>query len=192
MAGLAGMCSGVGICRQKQGGTMCPSYQATGDERHTTRGRANALRTALSNRGLLDGLDDPHLKEVLDLCLSCKACKTECPTGVDMAKLKYEFLARRNLREGVPARSRLVASMPRLAALACKFPRTSNVVMQSSLMRYVLEKRYGLDRRVAPPKFATRTFRSWFRGHRKARCEAPANLASVVSRSAKYRPGVAA
>jgi NAD-dependent dihydropyrimidine dehydrogenase PreA subunit len=85
MAGLAGMCSGLGQCRQRLLGTMCPSYMATGDELHTTRARANALRMALSDRGLLEGLDDPKLAEVMDLCLSCKACKTECPTGVDMA-----------------------------------------------------------------------------------------------------------
>ena len=71
---------------------MCPSYIATGDERHTTRARANALRIALSNRGLLEGLDDPALVEVMDLCLSCKACKSECPTGVDVARMKAEWL----------------------------------------------------------------------------------------------------
>jgi FAD/FMN-containing dehydrogenase/Fe-S oxidoreductase len=180
MVGLASMCSGVGVCRQKSGGTMCPSYQATRDETHSTRARANALRIAMSNRGLLDGLDDPCLKEVLDLCLACKACKSECPTGVDVAKLKYEFLARRNLREGVPARSRLVASMPQFARTASHFPRTSNLIMQSWLVRSLMERWYGLDRRVPPPRFAARSFRSWLRNHRKQRRDAEVQRGRVI------------
>lgn len=167
MAGLAGMCTGVGQCRQRNVATMCPSYMATGDETHTTRARANALRVALSNRGLLDGLDDPALAEVLDLCLSCKACKSECPTGVDMARLKSEYLAHRNLAEGVPPAARMVADMPRLAALAGRFPRISNLIAQSGVVRGMLEKRYGFDRRVAPPRFAHEPFHKWYRRYRK-------------------------
>jgi Fe-S oxidoreductase len=167
MAGLAGMCSGVGQCRQRLVGTMCPSYMATGDETHTTRARANALRHALSNRGLLDGLDDSRLDEVMDLCISCKACKTECPTGVDMARLKAEYLAHRNLRDGVGARARLIAEMPRRLALASHLPRLVNWMARRNLVRRVVERRYGLDRRVPPPKLATLTFRSWFRRHKR-------------------------
>jgi len=167
MAGLAGMCSGVGQCRQRLVATMCPSYMATGDEVHTTRARANALRMALSNRGLLDGLDDPALAEVMDLCLSCKACKSECPTGVDMARLKAEYLAHRNLSHGVPPAARLVAEVPRLAALASRFPRISNLIAQSGVARGILERRYGFDRRVPPPRFASRTFHARYRRYRK-------------------------
>ncbi len=180
MAGLAAMCSGVGQCRQRLTGTMCPSYQATGDERHTTRARANALRVALSNRGLLEGLDDPHLAEVMDLCLACKACKSECPTGVDMAKLKYEYLARRNLREGVPPRARMFASMPARAALASLAPRLANLVAQSGLVRGWMDRRYGIDRRVPPPRFATKTFRAWFSRHARTRTGSPAPRGPVV------------
>ena len=180
MAGLAGMCSGVGACRQRLGGTMCPSYQATGDETHTTRARANALRVALSNRGLLQGLDDSRLAEVMDLCLSCKACKTECPTGVDMAKLKHEYLARRNLREGVPRRARLIASMPHLAGWASRVPRISNTMLQSGLVRGFFERRYGLDRRMPPPRFARRTFRSWYRKYSHGRADRPTPRGEVV------------
>ncbi|MCH7839974.1 MAG: 4Fe-4S dicluster domain-containing protein, partial [Planctomycetes bacterium] len=169
MAGLAGMCSGVGQCRQRLVGTMCPSYMATGDEVHTTRARANALRVALSNRGLLNGLDDPQLAEVMDLCLSCKACRTECPTGVDMARIKAEYLSRRNLVEGVSARSRLIAELPNRLALAGWFPRVSNLVMQSGAWRYLIERRFGLDRRIAPPRLAHQTFRAWWRRHEKRR-----------------------
>ena len=169
MAGLAGMCTGVGQCRQTLVGTMCPSYMATLDERHTTRARANALRIALSNKGLLDGIDDPYLAEVMDLCLSCKACKTECPTGVDMAKLKTEYLARRNMSVGVSRRSRVIAAMPRAAAIAGRFPRIANAITRSAPFRALLHTRYGLDRRIPPPRFATQTFRAWFARHLKTK-----------------------
>ncbi|GJM25546.1 MAG: oxidoreductase [Phycisphaerae bacterium] len=169
MAGLAGMCSGVGQCRQRLVGAMCPSYQATGDETHTTRGRANALRIALSNREILVGLADPALEEVFDLCLSCKACKTECPTGTDIAKLKAEWMSAKHRREGVPRRSRLVADSVGLAKWGSRFAPISNWVIRNGLVRRVLEKRYGLDRRIPPPKFVRQTFRKWFERHRSAK-----------------------
>lgn len=162
MAGLAGMCTGVGQCRQQLVGTMCPSYIATHDESNTTRARANALRVALSNRGLLDGIADPALDDVMDLCLSCKACKTECPTGTDMTKLKAEWLSHRNERLGVPRRSRAVAASVRMAAWGSHFAPLSNWVMQSKAFRIMLEHLIGFDRRVPPPKFARVTFRQWF------------------------------
>ncbi len=168
MAGLAGMCSGVGQCRQRLVGTMCPSYIATGDEVHTTRARANALRVALSDSGLLSGLDDPHLAEVMDLCLSCKACKSECPTGVDMARLKAEYLARTILRDGATPRARLIADMPHIARWGGRFPRLVNLVSQSAPVRAYMERRFGLDRRVPPPRFAHRTFRAWYRARRRS------------------------
>ncbi|GJQ25117.1 MAG: oxidoreductase [Phycisphaerae bacterium] len=163
MAGLAEMCSGVGQCRSRLVGTMCPSYMATGDERDTTRGRANALRLALGDHGLLHGLDDPALDEVMDLCLSCKACKTECPTGVDMAKLKAEWLRRRNEHVGVPWRSRAVAAMPSLSKWMSVAPGFANAVMQSRLTRAAMERFIGFDRRIAPPRLAKQTFRAWWR-----------------------------
>jgi len=162
MAGLVDMCSGLGECRKRLVGTMCPSYMATGDETHTTRARANALRAALSNRGLLQGLSDPALDVVMDLCLACKACKTECPTGTDMTRLKTEWLHHRNERQGVPRRSRLIAASVEMARWGCHFAPLSNWVMQSRVVRAILEHVYGLDRRVPPPRFARRTFRQWF------------------------------
>ncbi len=173
MAGLAGMCSGLGHCRQRLVATMCPSYQGTGDEMHTVRARANALRVALSNRELLDGLADPALDEVMDLCLSCKACKSECPTGVDMARLKAEWLHRRNERMGVPARSRLVASSPQMAIWGSRFAPLSNWVMQSTPARWLLEAMYGLDRRMPPPRFSRETFRDWWRRRARQRDDRP-------------------
>ncbi|MFQ5412473.1 MAG: (Fe-S)-binding protein, partial [Phycisphaerae bacterium] len=171
MLNLANMCSGVGQCRQRLVGTMCPSYMATGDERHTTRGRANALRLALSNTELIDGLSDPVLDEVMDLCLGCKACKTECPTGVDMARLKAEWLHRRHSERRVPLRSRLVAGFPELAAAGSRVPSLANAVMQSGLFRAIGERLFGLDRRMEPPRLASSTFRHWFTTSRSHRTE---------------------
>jgi len=180
MAGLAGMCSGVGQCRQRLVGTMCPSYMATGDEQHTTRARANALRVALSNRGLLEGLDDPQLKDIMDLCICCKACKAECPTGVDMARMKAEYLSRRHLVHGVSPRARMIAEMPHRLAVASRFPRLSNFIAQSKPMRAVLERFYGLDRRVSPPRLAHRTFRTWWKRHHRTRHNVPSPRGTVV------------
>jgi len=187
MLGLAEMCSGVGECRQRLAGTMCPSYRATGKEKDSTRGRANALRIAMTGGGLLDGLDDAAIAEVMDLCLSCKACKTECPTGVDMAKLKAEWLARRQQVEGVPRRSRLIADLPELAVWGSRFAPFSNWLMRSRLIRALMEWMYGLDRRVPPPAFVRRTFRDWFADrsstgdiNRAGFCEAGADRRPVV------------
>jgi Fe-S oxidoreductase len=181
MGGLAAMCSGVGQCRQRLVGTMCPSYRATGDEKDSTRARANALRLALSNRGLIDGLDDPVIGEVLDLCLSCKACKTECPTGTDVAKLKAEYLSYRNQKLGVPARSRMVADSVRLAKWGSRFAPVSNWIGQSWPARVLMEKLYGFDRRIPMPAYARRTFRHWFRRHRaRGRNDRPAPRGRIV------------
>lgn len=161
MAGLAEMCSGVGQCRQRLVGTMCPSYMATGDERHTTRARANALRLALSNRQLLSGLGDPALDEVMDLCLACKACKAECPTGVDMAKLKAEWLHARHKRHGVPMRARLISHAATLCGWASRAPGLVNALGRSPMLRWLADRALGIDRRLPPPRLARRTFRDW-------------------------------
>ncbi len=169
MAGLVGMCSGLGECRKQLAGTMCPSYMATLDEQHSTRGRANALRLALGSRDLLSGLADPALDEVMDLCLACKACKTECPTGTDMAKLKAEWLSHRNARLGVPRRSRIVAASVNAARWGSHFAPLSNWIMQARPTRLLVQHLFGLDRRVPPPAFARTTFRQWFERRRHGR-----------------------
>lgn len=166
---LAKMCSGVGACRQKRTGTMCPSYQATLDERHTTRARAIALQAALSDDGLLAGLDDPALDEVMDLCLMCKACKTECPTGVDMARLKAEWLHFRGARHGFGPAARFLADAPRFARWGAQFPTLANALTGSPRVRDWLQHRYGIDRRVAPPHFAEISFQRWWSRQRHAR-----------------------
>ncbi|MCH7991849.1 MAG: FAD-binding oxidoreductase, partial [Gemmatimonadetes bacterium] len=108
-------CNNNGACRKYDPGVMCPSFRVTHDERHSTRGRANALRLALTDQLGPDGLDSPELAEAMSLCISCKGCRRECPTGVDMARMKLEWQHRRNQRLGIPLRERVLASLPRIA-----------------------------------------------------------------------------
>ncbi|MBI1966282.1 MAG: FAD-binding protein [Betaproteobacteria bacterium] len=124
------MCNNNGHCRKFDAGTMCPSYRATREERHLTRGRANTLRLALSGQ-LPDGLASDELHATLDLCVSCKGCKRECPTGVDMAKMKVEFLHHYRRRHGLSLKDRLIAYLPRYAPWAARFAPLANV-MQSA------------------------------------------------------------
>ena len=119
------MCNGQGACR-KLTGTMCPSYMVTRDEEHSTRGRANALRSAMSGALPVDSLTGERLREVLDLCLECKGCKAECPSNVDMAKLKYEFSYRYHKANGYPLRNRMLANVSQLGKLGSFFAPVSN------------------------------------------------------------------
>jgi len=164
-AGLVEMCSGLGECRKRGEGTMCPSFAATRDETHTTRARANALRVALSNRSLLSDWTDPKLDGVMDLCIACKACKSECPTGVDMAAIKAEWLAAKHRRQGVLRRVRFVAEAARWTHRASRMPRVSNLLARLGLVRRWMHRRYGLDPRVPPPRLARTSFHEWFRRH---------------------------
>ncbi|KWR88437.1 FAD-binding and (Fe-S)-binding domain-containing protein [Cupriavidus sp. IDO] len=120
LASAVEMCNNNGHCRKFDAGTMCPSYRVTKDEQHVTRGRANTLRLAVSGQLGPEGLASPEVKEVLDLCVSCKGCKRDCPTGVDMAKLKIEARHAWAKQHGISLRERLVAYMPRYAALASR------------------------------------------------------------------------
>lgn len=155
-AGAVEMCNGAGVCRKEGAGTMCPSYQATLDEAHSTRGRANALRAAIS--GVLpEGLGDPAVKSVLDLCLGCKACAGECPSAVDVAKLKSEFLATWHERRGVDIATRVFGNIHRLNRLAGMAPRLSNRLMNSSLGRAGAGL-LGLPTERPLPQYAERRF----------------------------------
>ena len=127
-AGAVEMCNGAGVCRKEAVGTMCPSYQATLDEAHSTRGRANALRAAISGR-LPNDIGEPAVKDVLDWCLACKACASECPSAVDVARLKSEFLAAWHDRHGIGLATRLFGSIHRVNRLAGKTPRFSNFML---------------------------------------------------------------
>ena len=153
----AELCAGVGECRKTRGGTMCPSFQATREEKDGTRGRANLLRLAITGQLGLDGLTDPHVHEVLDLCLECKACKGECPTNVDMARLKAEFLHQYFRKHGLPWRNRVFGHVARLGTIGSALAPLSNWVARSQPARWVNQKLLGIDRRRMPPAFARRT-----------------------------------
>jgi FAD/FMN-containing dehydrogenase/Fe-S oxidoreductase len=156
------MCSGVGACRKPVGGTMCPSYMVTRDELHSTRGRANALRLAISGQLPSGGLDDPLLHEALDLCLQCKACKTECPSNVDMAKLKAEVL-HQTQRGRPPIGALLMGHVHELAPLGSRLAPLANAALRAAPTRWLLEQIAGIDRRRTLPLYAREDFRTWFR-----------------------------
>jgi FAD/FMN-containing dehydrogenase/Fe-S oxidoreductase len=157
MTRSAELCAGVGECRKTRAGTMCPSYQATRDERDSTRGRANVLRLAITGQAGLRGLTDPATREVLDLCLECKACKSECPTNVDMARLKAEVLHHHHREHGVPLRNRVFGHVARLGRWGCRLAPLSNMVTRSRAGRGLAEAALGIDRRRLPPAFAGKT-----------------------------------
>jgi FAD/FMN-containing dehydrogenase/Fe-S oxidoreductase len=152
------LCAGVGECRKKRGGTMCPSYQATCEEQHSTRGRANTLRLALTGQLGLFGLTDAAVLEALDLCLECKACKSECPTNVDMARLKAEALNQHHQKHGLPRRNWVFGNVASLSKWGCRSTPFSNWWTASRLGRWLNEQLLGIDRRRLPPRFARRSF----------------------------------
>jgi Fe-S oxidoreductase/FAD/FMN-containing dehydrogenase len=166
------MCNGVGVCRKKLEGTMCPSYMATRDEEHSTRGRANALRAVLSGKVPAADFAGERLYEVMDLCLECKGCKAECPANVDMAKMKYEFLHHYHAVNGLPLRNRLFGHIARLSRAGAWLAPVSNWIAASRPNRFLMEKLLGIDRRRPLPAFAAETFTAWFDRRRPPR-EAP-------------------
>ncbi len=160
-------CTGVGKCRVPSGpGVMCPSFRATRDEKDSTRGRARVLQE-LANGSIVEGWRSPEILESLDLCLSCKACSSECPTGVDMAMYKAEALFQRYRHRPRPATHYSLGWLPRWARLASVMPRTVNRAMSGPLAP--LGKRAaGVDSRRDLPMFAAQTFRRWFAQHPSA------------------------
>jgi FAD/FMN-containing dehydrogenase/Fe-S oxidoreductase len=161
------LCNGSGVCRKQKGGTMCPSFRATLDEADSTRGRANALRLALANDAPLSAMRQKWVYDVLDLCLMCKACKSECPSNVDMAKLKAEFLQFYWEGRYRPIGNRLMADVYRFNALGAPFAGIINRLQENRLYRWVLEKLAGIDRRRSLPPLCADHFRQWF-GRRPA------------------------
>ena len=157
------LCNGVGACRKTSEGTMCPSYLVTREEEHTTRGRANALRMVISGALPHEEFTGKRLYEVLDLCLECKGCKGECPSNVDMAKFKYEFLASYQEKHGVPLRSRLFANIEKLNKLGCALSPLSNWVAANPAFKWTLQWLTNIERRRTLPTFAHPTFRGWFK-----------------------------
>lgn len=169
------MCNGAGVCRKKTTGTMCPSFMVTREEEHSTRGRANALRAALSGHLPAQELTSPRMYEVMDLCIECKGCKAECPSSVDMAKIKFEFLAHYYDTHRVPLRSTLFADIAFWSHLSSGFTAPlANWGLKNPLVRRGLEKFVGISRQRELPPFATQPFTRWFKQHQKAK-HGPAN-----------------
>jgi FAD/FMN-containing dehydrogenase/Fe-S oxidoreductase len=179
-SGAVEMCNGSGVCRKKSGGTMCPSYMGTLDERHSTRGRGNALRLAITGQlsgavgewgsGAADGggpaWDDAETIKTLDLCLSCKACKTECPSNVDIARLKAEYTAQRYRQQGgPPLKAWLLANFRPLGRLGSLTAPIANWMNESPLGRLVINNLMGFHPKRTLPPFS-RSLKSYFRRDR--------------------------
>lgn len=156
--GAVEMCNNNGACRKLEGGVMCPSYRATRNEKDVTRGRANTLRLAISGQLGPDALSSDEMMETLRLCVSCKACRHECPVGVDMAKMKIEVLAARAASHGLTLRDRLVGYLPRYAGLASRFAPLANLRNHSPLLRKLFERFTGISARRALPAFRSDVF----------------------------------
>ena len=148
------MCNNNGACRKRDGGVMCPSFRATGDEAHVTRGRANALRLALSGQLGRDALFSDAMAEAMRLCVGCKGCRRECPTGVDMARMKIEVLYLRARRFGVPFRDKLIAHLPRYAPLAARIPSLFAARDRIPGLAALTERALGLSARRRLPRFS--------------------------------------
>jgi len=157
------MCTGVGECRKMLGGTMCPSFKATREEEHSTRGRANALRLAMSGQLDQDGLGSKRLHEVMDLCLSCKACKSECPSNVDMAKMKSDVAQMYYDQHGTSLRDRLIRDSSLTASkLSGSLARVINFIQQTWLFRFILQQLVGIDSRRVLPEYTDLPLYKWF------------------------------
>ena len=160
-AGAVEMCNGAGVCRKLGAGVMCPSYIATRDEKDTTRGRANALRNALAGRIPQEELFSPQMYGVMDLCIGCKACKSECPSAVDMARVKAEYLVHYYARNGLPLFNRLMGLLPTLNALLFRYGRPLIPLVNRSLRTApvkALLARIGVDPRRNLPAYARQPF----------------------------------
>ena len=164
----AEMCNGSGDCRktEKSGGTMCPSYMATRDEKHTTRARANILRETITTSTKVNKFDDEALLEVLDLCLSCKGCKSECPSNVDMAKLKAETLQQYHDKNGVKLRSKIIGNTPKINELFASIPWLYNLGASGIIGNIVKSSTGFATERNLPLMYKT-TFSKWFKNYKQ-------------------------
>jgi anaerobic glycerol-3-phosphate dehydrogenase C subunit len=158
------MCNGQGACRRMEGG-MCPSYMVTKEEEHSTRGRANLLRMIMSGLLPASDLEGKRLKDALDLCIECKACKAECPSNVDMAKMKSEMLTKYHERHGVPLRSWLFGEVAMLSKIGSLMAPFSNIFLSLPPVKMLADRFGGIHSKRPLPKFATQTFSQWMNRH---------------------------
>ncbi len=172
--GAIEMCNNNGTCRKLEGGVMCPSYRATRNEKDVTRGRANTLRLAISGQLGPDALTSDEMMETMKLCVSCKACRHECPTGVDMAKMKIEVLAARAAKHGLSLRDRLVGYLPRYAPFAAKLAPLMNLRNDHPVLRSLVERVTGISARRSLPAWRSDVF------HRDTESIGPTNGHEVV------------
>ncbi len=156
--GAIEMCNNNGACRKLEGGVMCPSFRATRDEKDVTRGRANTLRLAMTGQLGDEALTSDAVMDALKLCVSCKACRNECPTGVDMAKMKIEVLAARADKFGLSMRDRLVAFLPRYASMAARVAPLANLRNGNSLLRRLFETFAGISAQRELPEWRSDVF----------------------------------
>ncbi|MCK4991583.1 MAG: 4Fe-4S dicluster domain-containing protein, partial [Bacteroidales bacterium] len=163
-------CNGSGDCRKTEitGGTMCPSYMATRDESATTRARANVLRELLCSPDVKDPFDQPEIYKILDLCLSCKACKSECPSSVDMAKLKAEFMQHWYEHHPIPLRTRLIANISKVNRMGMLFPWLFNAFATNKRTGSILKKILGFAPERSIPTLGKISLRRWMGRHLKA------------------------
>ena len=161
----AEQCNGSGDCRKTHlsGGTMCPSYMVTRNEKETTRARANILREFLTNSDKVNRFDHEEIKEVMDLCLACKGCKSDCPSNVDVAKLKMEFLHQYYKENGVPIRSRLVGNFANISKIVSYIPWAYNFVYNTPFLRRIANTVVGFHPDRTMPLLASKTFKKWFK-----------------------------
>jgi Fe-S oxidoreductase len=178
MRGAADRCMNIGLCRKASTGVMCPSYMATRDEEHSTRGRANALLYALSQPDPTAALGGDRLHGILDLCLECKACKSECPLGVDMAALKTETLAVHHDQHGIPLRSRMFGSIRTLNRLGSAAYPLSNLAGRWRPGRLMAERWLGVSAARPWPRFRGQDLRAWYR--RRSARTTPASQGELV------------
>ena len=190
LALAAEQCNGQGACR-KLDGAMCPSFMVTTDEEHSTRGRANLLRQALNGVLPSNDLTSRRMYEAFDLCVECKACKSECPSGVDVAKIKYELLTQYHQKHGTPIRARAFARINQLSQLGSRAPFIANALGRIGPLRTLLERAAGIDQRRPLPRLARRSFQRWWTARPLARSSAPRGEAILFADTFTnfYQPG---
>lgn len=166
---LAEKCSGSGDCRKTEvtGGTMCPSYMATRNEKDTTRARANTLRQFLTHSTQDNPFNHQEIKEVMDLCLSCKGCKSECPSQVDIGKMKAEFLQHYYQANGVPFRTKVIGNFTKSQALAAVMPSAYNFIIKNGFTSSIVKKVLGFAPKRSLPEVSALTWRNWFKKYQK-------------------------